>query len=105
MEEMSLHSSLALARVRLNSGAHRGVTGVATSLVLKASTSAALSQTLFSPVEMSILHFLSSVYTNLRPDMVLWSVSQRLVYFTELTVPFEESVEEASKRKELRYAD
>ena len=45
------------------------------------------------------------VSTNLRPDIVLWSVSQRLVYFIELTVPFEDSVEEAYERKKLRYAD
>ncbi|MDF4285595.1 hypothetical protein P3436_25190, partial [Vibrio parahaemolyticus] len=45
------------------------------------------------------------VSTSQRPDIVLWSVSQRIVYFIELTVPWEDSVEEAYERKKLRYAD
>lgn len=45
------------------------------------------------------------VCSNLRPDTVLWSVSQRRLYFVELTVPWEDSVEEAYERKKLRYAD
>ncbi|MDG2555412.1 hypothetical protein P7M41_25800, partial [Vibrio parahaemolyticus] len=45
------------------------------------------------------------VCTRQRPDLVLWSVSQRIVYFIELTVPWEDSVEEAYERKKLRYAD
>ena len=32
------------------------------------------------------------VITNLRPDLVLWSNSQRKVYFVELTVPWEDAV-------------
>ena len=39
------------------------------------------------------------VCTRQRPDIVLWSVSQRIVYFIELTVPWEDSVEEAYERK------
>ena len=38
----------------------------------------------------------------LRPGVVLWSVSQWIVYFTELTVPWEDS---AYERKKLRFAD
>ena len=45
------------------------------------------------------------VCTKQRPDIVLWSLSQQIVYFIELTVPFEDSVEEAYERKKLRYAD
>ena len=45
------------------------------------------------------------VSTNLRPDLVLWSASKRVVYFIELTVPWEDSVEEDYERKKLRYAD
>ncbi|MDF4361553.1 hypothetical protein P3514_30220 [Vibrio parahaemolyticus] len=45
------------------------------------------------------------VCTKQRPDIVLWSVSQGIVYFTELTVPWEDSVEEAYERKMLRDAD
>ncbi len=43
--------------------------------------------------------------TNLRPDLVLWSPSLKLVYIIELTVPWEGAVEEAYERKKLRYAE
>ena len=43
--------------------------------------------------------------TTLRPDIVLWSNTSKLVYIIELTVPWEEAVEEAYERKKLRYAD
>ena len=43
--------------------------------------------------------------TNLRPDLVLWSTSLKLVYIIELTVPWESAVEEAFERKKLRYAE
>ena len=43
--------------------------------------------------------------TNLRPDLVLWSASLKLVYIIELTVPCESAVEEAYERKKLRYAE
>ncbi|KAK0141131.1 hypothetical protein N1851_021872 [Merluccius polli] len=43
--------------------------------------------------------------TNLRPDLVMWSASIKLVYIIELTVPWESSVEEAYERKRLRYAE
>ncbi|KAF7702594.1 hypothetical protein HF521_001877, partial [Silurus meridionalis] len=43
--------------------------------------------------------------TNLRPDLVLWSASLKLVYIIELTVPWEGAVEEAYERKWLRYAE
>lgn len=43
--------------------------------------------------------------TTLRPDLVLWSPSAKRVFIIELTVPWEESVEEAYERKHLRYAD
>ncbi|MGH0137775.1 UNVERIFIED_CONTAM: hypothetical protein FKN15_064481 [Acipenser sinensis] len=41
--------------------------------------------------------------TNLRPDIVLWSGSARLVHLVELTVPWEDSVDEAYKRRKLWY--
>ena len=41
--------------------------------------------------------------TNLRPNMVLWSPSRRSVYVIELTVPWENSVEEAYEK--LRYTE
>uniref|UniRef100_A0A3B3B355 Reverse transcriptase domain-containing protein n=1 Tax=Oryzias melastigma TaxID=30732 RepID=A0A3B3B355_ORYME len=43
--------------------------------------------------------------TTLRPDLVLWSNSCRVVYIIELTVPWEDSLDEAYERKKLRYSD
>lgn len=45
------------------------------------------------------------VATTLRPDMVLWSPTTKLVYVVELTVPWEEGVEEAYERKKNKYSD
>ena len=45
------------------------------------------------------------VTTTLRPDMVLWSKAAKLAYVVELTVPWEEGVEEAYERKKLKYSD
>ncbi|MGH0122885.1 UNVERIFIED_CONTAM: hypothetical protein FKN15_008810 [Acipenser sinensis] len=41
--------------------------------------------------------------TNLRPDPVLWSGSALLVHLVELTVPWEDAVDEAYEWKKLRY--
>ena len=43
--------------------------------------------------------------TTLRPDLVLWSPSQKKVFIIELTVPWEDAVDEAYERKHLRYAE
>ena len=43
--------------------------------------------------------------TTLRPDLVLWSASIKKAYIIELTVPWEESMEEAYERKHLRYSE
>ncbi|CAJ1075238.1 LOW QUALITY PROTEIN: uncharacterized protein LOC109089580 [Xyrichtys novacula] len=43
--------------------------------------------------------------TSLRPDMVLVSASSKQVVLLELTVPWEDRVEEAQERKRARYAD
>ena len=43
--------------------------------------------------------------TTLRPDLVLWSNTCKLVYIIELTVPWEDAVEEAYERKKLRYSN
>ena len=40
--------------------------------------------------------------TNLRPGLVLWSSSLKLVYIIELMVPCEGAIEEAFERKKLR---
>ena len=45
------------------------------------------------------------VVTALRPDVVLYSEYERTAYFTELTIPIEDALEEASERKELKYVD
>lgn len=41
------------------------------------------------------------ITTNLRPDLVLWSTSQKLLFIVELTVPWEAAVGEAYERKRL----
>ena len=38
-----------------------------------------------------------------RPNIVLWSTSTRQVAMLELTVPWEERLEEAHERKKLKY--
>ncbi|CAM4720493.1 unnamed protein product [Leuciscus chuanchicus] len=43
--------------------------------------------------------------TNLRPDLVLWSTSQKSLFIVELTVPWEAAVGEAYERKKLKYTD
>ncbi len=45
------------------------------------------------------------VATTLRPDMVLWSPTTKLAYVVELTVPWEDGVEEAYERKKNKYSD
>ncbi len=39
------------------------------------------------------------------PDMVLWSPTTKLAYVVELTVPWEDGVEEAYERKNNKYSD
>ncbi len=56
-----------------------------------------LSQRLSFPPEIAV--------TNLRPDLVLWSKSCHRAFIVELTVPWEDSIEEAFERKRLRYAN
>ena len=45
------------------------------------------------------------VVTAMRPDMVLYSECERIVYFIELTIPFEDAIEEAFERKKLKYVE
>lgn len=45
------------------------------------------------------------VRTSLRPDIILWSYSQKSCYIIELTVPWEGAVEEAYERKKSKYAE
>lgn len=53
-----------------------------------------------------ILCFLPDIATpNLTPDLVLWSTPLRTVYIIELSVPWNDAVEEAYKRKSLKYAE
>ncbi|KAJ8347374.1 hypothetical protein SKAU_G00287750 [Synaphobranchus kaupii] len=56
-----------------------------------------LSQRLTFPSEITV--------TNLCPDLVLWSNSCRRVFIVELTVPWEDAIDEAYERKKLRYAN
>ena len=43
------------------------------------------------------------VYTLSRPDIVLWSDNVKKVVLVELTVPWEENIEEAYERKKAKY--
>ena len=45
------------------------------------------------------------ITTTLRPDLILWSTSQKSLHIVELTVPWEAAVDEAYERKSLKYAD
>ena len=42
------------------------------------------------------------VTTNLRPDMVLWSIERKVVHIIELTVPWETVVDESCERKKSK---
>ena len=42
--------------------------------------------------------------TDSRPDIVIWSLQLKKVFLIELTCPAEEGIENASSRKQLRYA-
>ena len=45
------------------------------------------------------------VVTSMRPDMVLYSEGKHTVYFTKLTIPFEDVIEEAFERKTFKYVE
>ena len=53
------------------------------------------------------IYFLYShiVATNLCPDIVLWSDMTKRVVLIELTVPWEEKIEEANERKRRKYQE
>ncbi len=44
-------------------------------------------------------------HTTLRPDIVLWSKAAKQVILVELTVPWEERIEEAYELKKAKYQD
>ena len=45
------------------------------------------------------------VVTAMRPDGVLFSKCERIVYFIELTIPFEGVTEEAFEKNKLKYVE
>ena len=45
------------------------------------------------------------VVTNQRPDIIIWSACAKIVILIELTVPWEERMEEAFERKRKRYQE
>ena len=51
------------------------------------------------------LVFPDVVQTNLRPDIVMWAPSSKKIILIELTVPWEDSCEEAFERKSSKYAE
>ena len=51
------------------------------------------------------LVFPDVVETNLRPDIVIWSKAAKKIILVELTVPWEERIQEAYERKRAKYDD
>jgi len=51
------------------------------------------------------LVFPDVVHTRLRPDIVIWSTIMKILIMVELTVPWEEAVDEAYERKMLKYQE
>ena len=45
------------------------------------------------------------VITLLRPDVVIWSASEKQVIIGELTVPWEDNIDDAHERKLTKYAE
>ena len=44
-------------------------------------------------------------HTSLRPDIIIWSISPKRMIMVELTVPWEERIEEAFELKKAKYED
>ncbi len=51
--------------------------------------------------EYSFLQYLAA--TDQRPDIILWNGTTKSVTLLELTIPFDTLLEEAAKRKEVKY--
>lgn len=49
--------------------------------------------------------FPTDITTTLRPDIVLWSATEKRVLIVKLTVPCEEGKQEVYERKQLHYAE
>ena len=49
--------------------------------------------------------FPSEIVTNKRPDIVIWSAKTKQAVLLELTVPWEERIEQAYERKNLKYQE
>ena len=52
-----------------------------------------------------MLILLPIVVAAMRPDMVLYSEWEYIVYFIEFTISFKDAIEKAFKRKKLKYAE
>ena len=50
-------------------------------------------------VDRFTFHMFCIIVIAMKPDMVLYSECERLVYFTELTIAFEDVIKEPFKRK------
>jgi len=51
------------------------------------------------------LVFPDVVQTSLRPDIVIWSTIPKMMILVELTVPWEERMDEANERKRSKYQE
>ena len=58
-----------------------------------------------SDIEERLVFPVTIAVTQLRPDIVLWSAKGRTEVNGELTVPWEDNMQEAYERKKLRYAE
>lgn len=56
-------------------------------------------------MRVDLVQRLTPPQTTLRPGIILWSNSCQPVYIIELTVPWEDALEEAFERKKLRYSN
>ena len=45
------------------------------------------------------------IQTSKRPDLVIWCAEEKLVHLIELTVPYEDNIQDAHERKEARYEE
>jgi len=44
-------------------------------------------------------------HSSLRPDIVIWSTAPKMMILVELTVPWEERIDEANERKRSKYQE
>ena len=56
-------------------------------------------------LDQNVTFSLEIITASLRLDLILWSASQKVLFIIELTVPWEDAVGEAHRRKKLKYSN